>query len=192
MVMAGWIDDLREALVIEFECVCDLGAPGAVQKHKDVRERQRDLFRDVGKEGTINDILSAEKSLLAFELAHYANSKSMKGSIKDALNDLVITEMLIKTVQDTVAYKAIDDAHTRQKNRIGDLPRDEARQFFKSHWTRLLNQDKARLDLIDKKIIDARRANIRTAEKQYIALQQIALGITPEPPDKPRRAGMGV
>jgi hypothetical protein len=42
-----------------------------------------------------------------------------------------------------------------------------------------LNQDKARLDLIDKQTVDARRANIRIARKQYIALQQTALGLYP-------------
>ena len=192
MAMAGWIDKLEFALASEFEYVRDLGAPGAVQRHKDVRACQCDLFRDLGKNGTISDIISAEKSLLAFELAYYANSKAMKGSLEDALFDLAITEKLVQTIQNPASYKAVDESHARPRNRVGGLPRDEARQFFKSHWTRLLNQDKARLDLIDKQIIDARRANIRTAEKQYEAMQQIALGITPQPPDKARGAGLGI
>ena len=192
MAMTGLIDDLREALVIEFECVHDLGALGAVQRHQDVRERQRDLFRDIGKDGTIGDILSTEKSLLAFELGHYGNSKAMRGSIEQALNDLAITENLVQTVNNPTTYKPINDAHSRPKNRVGSLPRDEARQFFRSHWTRLLNLDKGRLDLIDKKIIDARRANMRTAEKAYIALQHSALGIAPAPPNKGRGQGMGL
>ena len=71
------------------------------------------------------------------------------------------------------------------------LPRDEARQFFKSHRTRLLNLDKGRLDKLDKQIIDARRANMRTAEKSYIALQQAALGIAPDPPAPSRGHSAG-
>lgn len=190
--MAGWINKLEFALASEFECVRDLGAPGAVQRHKDVRERQRDLFRDVGKEGTISDILSAEKSLLAFELAYYANSKAMKGSLDSSLHEMAACERMLRKVQQPSIYKDVNDDHSLPRNRIGGLPRDEARQFFKSHWARLLNQDKARLDLTDKKIIDARRANMRMAEKQYITLQQIALGIIPEPPDKARGAGLGI
>ena len=192
MAMAGWIDKLEFALASEFEYVRDLGALGAVQRHKDVRVRQRDLFRDVGKNGTISDILAAEKSLLAFELAYYANSKAMKGSLDSSLHELSACERMLRKVQQPNIYKDVNDDHSLPRNRVGGLPRDEARQFFKSHWTRLLNQDKGRLDRLDKDIIDVRRANMRTAEKQYIAMQQIALGITPQPPDKARGAGLGI
>lgn len=192
MAMAGWIDKLEFALASEFEYVRDLGAPGAVQRHKDVRARQCDLFRDLGKNGTISDIISAEKSLLAFELAYYANSKAMKGSLDSSLHELSACERMLRKVQQPNIYKDVNDDHSLPRNRVGGLPRDEARQFFKSHWTRLLNQDKGRLDRLDKDIIDVRRANMRTAEKQYIAMQQIALGITPQPPDKARGAGLGI
>ena len=192
MAMAGWIDKLEFALASEFEYVRDLGAPGAVQRHKDVRACQCDLFRDLGKNGTISDIISAEKSLLAFELAYYANSKAMKGSLDSSLHELSACERMLRKVQQPNIYKDVNDDHSLPRNRVGGLPRDEARQFFKSHWTRLLNQDKGRLDRLDKDIIDVRRANMRTAEKQYIAMQQIALGITPQPPDKARGAGLGI
>lgn len=192
MAMAGWIDKLEFALASEFEYVRDLGAPGAVQRHKDVRARQCDLFRDLGKNGTISDIISAEKSLLAFELAYYANSKAMKGSLDSSLHELSACERMLRKVQQPNIYKDVNDDHSLPRNRVGGLPRDEARQFFKSHWTRLLNQDKGRLDRLDKDIIDARRANMRTAEKRYIAMQQIALGITPQPPDKVHGAGLGI
>ena len=81
MVMAGWIDEVEDALLREFECVSDLGAPGALERHKTSREAQRDLFRGIGKDGDISDILLAEKNLLAFEQAYYANSRAMRGSL---------------------------------------------------------------------------------------------------------------
>jgi len=188
--MAGWIDELEDALVSEFECVGDLSVPGSIDRHDNTRKKQQGLFQTVGKEGTLSAILLAERFILNFELEFYGNSQAMRSSIKDALADMTITERLIRTVQDPAAYQAVNQSHARPKNRVGGLPRDEARQFFRAHWTRLLNLDKGRLDRLDKDILDARRTNIRTAEKDYIVLQQIALGITPQPPDKARGAGL--
>ena len=189
--MAGWIADFQDALVVAFECVSDLGAPGALDRHKTARSKQRDLFRAIGGNGSLEDILTAERNLLAFERTHYANSKAMSGSLTDALTDLGIAQKLTSTIHDPSAYSAIDRSHAREKNRLNGLPRDEARQFFKSHRTRLLNLDKGRLDKLDKQIIDARRANMRTAEKSYIALQQAALGIAPDPPAPSRGHSAG-
>lgn len=192
MVMTGWIVELERALLSEFETISDLGAAGALKQHKTARISQAELFWSVGKNGEITDILLAKKFIQNFELVYYANSKAMKGSIEASLTELAACERMLTKVQQPSIYKDVNDDHSLPRNRVGGLPRDEARQFFKSHWARLLNQDKSRLDRLDKDIIDARRANIRTAEKHYIALQQIALGITPEPPDKSRGAGMGI
>ena len=192
--MAGWIDEIEDALVREFECVSDLGAPGALDRHRPSREAQRDLFNAIGKDGDIGDILLAEKTLLAFEKIYYANSRAMRGSLDEALTDLAIAERLITTIHNLAAYRIVDSSHARKRNRLNGLPRDEARQFFRSHGTRLLNLDKGRLDRLDKQIIDARRANMRTAETTYIRMQQAALGITPDPlgPSCGRGAGRGM
>ena len=189
--MAGWIAEFQDALVVEFESVSDLGAPGALDQHKTARSKQRDIFCAIGGDGGLEDILAAEKNLLAFELTHYANSKAMKGSLTEALTDLAIAQKLVATVHDPSAYRAIDLGHARGKNRLNGLPRDEARQFFRSHRTRLLNLDKGRLDKLDKQIIDTRRANMRTAETSYITLQQAALGLAPDPPPPSRGRGAG-
>ena len=189
--MAGWIAEFQDALVVEFESVNDLGAPGALDRHKTARRKQWDMFQTIGGDGSLEDILTAEKNLLAFELTHYANSKAMSGSLTEALSDLSITQTLVETILDPSACRAIDASHLRGKNRLNGLPRDEARQFFRSHGTRLLNLDKGRLDKLDKQIIDARRANMRTAEKSYIALQKTALGIEPQPLEQSRGRGVG-
>ncbi|WP_072282003.1 hypothetical protein [Rappaport israeli] len=54
---------------------------------------------------------------------------------------------------------------------------DEARQSFKSHFARLVNMDKSRLDDDEKKIIDARKSMISTAQKLYMARQANTLGV---------------
>jgi hypothetical protein len=148
------------------------------------------MFQTIGGDGSLEGIWTAEKNLLAFELTRYANSKAMSGSLTEALSDLTITQTLVETILDPSAYRAIDASHLRGKNRLNGLPRDEARQFFRSHGTRLLNLDKGRLDKLDKQIIDARRANMRTTEKSYIALQKAALDIEPKPLAQSRGRGV--
>jgi hypothetical protein len=107
----------------------------------------------------------------------------MNGSINN-LEDAVVREF--ECVRDLRVPGSID-RYDKAKNRQRQL----FRQFFKSHRTRLLSQDKAQLDLIDKQTVDARRTIIRIARKHSIALQQMALGLSPEQPDKARGAGLG-
>ena len=60
---------------------------------------------------------------------------------------------------------------------------------MKSHYTQLVNLDKANLSDEEKKIIDARKELMREVEKIYIELQKQALGMThpsePEPEPAP-------
>ena len=91
---------------------------------------------------------------------------------------------LLEKVRSPESYRSVDEEHTTRKRRSGGLPLDEAREFFKSHNSRLLNLDKAILSDEEKGLIDIRRANIRKAGKMYISLQQQALGITPPRKDR--------
>lgn len=133
---------------------------------------------------------TADKSRNCFYVRSETHGLS-KCSIHSCLPPLSITQTLVETILDPSAYRAIDASHLRGKNRLNGLPRDEAHQFFRSHGTRLLNLDKGRLDKLDKQIIDARRANMRTTEKSYIALQKAALDIEPKPLAQSRGRGVG-
>lgn len=70
-----------------------------------------------------------------------------------------------------------------------NLPYDAGREALKSHYTQLVNLDKANLSDEEKKIIDARKELMREVEKIYIELQKQALGMThpsePEPEPAP-------
>ena len=72
--------------------------------------------------------------------------------------------------------------YSLSKNQIGGLPRDQARQFFISHQTRLRNLGKGRMEESERALLSIRAGNIKTAETVYKELQQQALGIK----DKPR------
>ena len=139
----------------------------------------RDHLRDVGKSGDIGLILATEKAILVTDFTLYANSPAMSGSLRTALHELVAAEKLLPKVADPARYKAVDEDHSLGKNRKGGVPLDEARQFFRSHDTRLVNMDRSRLDDAEKAIIDERKRNVRVAEKVYTAVQLKVLGLTP-------------
>ncbi|WP_343870543.1 hypothetical protein, partial [Caenispirillum bisanense] len=119
-----------------------------------LQETRSDLLNQVkavGKSGDLDLILSVERTFLQNDLDRHANSKGMADSLVAALTDLEIAEKHVTLVRDPAAYQAIDAGHSRGRNRLPkgnteSVPNDEARQFFKSHATRLLNQDRSRLD----------------------------------------------
>lgn len=144
---------------------------------------KRDLIcthlQEVGRSGDVALIIATEKALLVTDLTLYSNSGAMANSLKTALLELKAAEALLPKVADPSLYKSVDEAHSLPKNRIGGVPRDEARQFFSSNAARLLNMDKSRLDREEKAIVEERKRNMRIAEKGYTALQYKVLGIAP-------------
>ena len=134
---------------------------------------------EVGKTGEARLILELELAILQEERNHLSNSKVQEGSLDTAIEGTRITLGLLEKVQSTESYRSVDENHTSRKRRSGGLPLDEAREFFKSHNSRLLNLDKAILTDEEKELIDIRRANISKAGKMYIAMQQQTLGINP-------------
>lgn len=165
-----------------------------------VRASRHDIhgfMKDVGASGDLDLILAVEKDLLQNDLDRHANSKGMADSLVAALAELGSAERHVQLVRDPAAYKAIDETYSLPKNRLpkgnaAGVPHDEARQFFKSHATRLLNQDRSRLDPEEKQLLDQRKANIRAAEKVYTALQREALGLPPPERQRNRAQAAGM
>lgn len=150
------------------------------QPARDYSDRQEKLLgsiREVGKTGDITLILEAERRFLRNEMRFYSNSTGQRGSLKSALQELDQAEKMLPLVKDSALYIAVDASHANAKSRISGLPRDAARHFFASHNARLLNADKSRLTETEKKIVDARRHNIRVASLAYVSLQEKALGV---------------
>lgn len=172
----GLLSNLREKMTAEFVAFENKERSPAAQIHKTAQENNLDAVLAIGRSGDLQTILTAERALLTNELTRYGNSAGMKSSLGAALNDLDGARHHLKIVKDPERYAAVDQLFQRPKNRRRGLPYDEARQFFNAHNTRLLNQDRSRLSETEKKTLNARRTNMRIAEKQYIALQQKALG----------------
>ena len=144
---------------------------------------------EIGKSGNLDLILAVEQRFLENDQAQYANSPAMKRSLETAMAELHSAQRHTAMVDDPKRYRAVDGSHSLPKNRKAGLPYDEARQFFNSHAARLLNMDKSRLDAEEKKIVDLRKSNMRTADKLYADRQRKTLGI--EVAQKPQR-GLGL
>ena len=102
------------------------------------------------------------------------------------LAELGGAEHHLEIVRSPDRYRSLDKLFQRQRNRRQGLPDDEARQFFRAHNARLLNQDRSRLTNEEKRTLEARRSNLRVAEKAYIALQREALGLPAKALDRSR------
>ncbi len=191
MAKTGLIDRLDKQLFDERTGKSKVAAWRGAAALKDTQEQLRKSLAEIGKTGDPDTILSAERSILINDLEHYGNSPAMRGSLQGALNEHKAALRLLARVREPDRYREIDETHSLPKNRVGGVPRDEARQFFRSHSARLLNMDKSRLDKVEKTIIEERRGNLRIAEKGYTALQRKALGLGPER-DRDMDRGMGL
>ena len=158
----------------------------SVKKHRQastaqaVTEFRQTLLADVkaiSESGSAELVVAMEKALVQHDLEYYANSKTMIGSLNTALSEFAMIERQLAKVDDPEKYKATDQSFGLAKNRSKGLPLDEARQAFKSHYARLVNLDKAPLDDLQKKLIEARKSGFHRAEQQYIARQARTLGV---------------
>lgn len=191
MAKTGLIEKFDRAFLGERVLTTAISKTLPAKERQEMRREILDLVKEVGRSGDLNAILAAERRFLENDRAEYANSRAMRSSLDVALGELKIAERHLELVNDPAQYRLIDEAHSLPKRRVGGLPKDEARLFFGSHATRLLNQDKSRLDRQEKQIIDARKQNMRTAAKLYEARQRQALGLEPAPgKNRGRNPGM--
>ena len=170
-------EPLREALIREGAAVAGItrSAPGKAARIS--RASVEKQLNEARRTGDLGCILRVEEIVLRNELERYANSRAMRTSLETSLAEHAVATRMLDRVRDPAAYREVDANFSLPRNRIGGVPRDEARQFFRSHATRLLNQDKNRLDESEKRVLDERRSNMRHAEKLYAVLQERALGI---------------
>ena len=125
-------------------------------------------------------ILEAERLLLRDEFDRFANTPTMEGSLEAAMDELDAALAMVRVVVDPAVYRErVDETHRVRKHRIGDVPKDDARTFFRGHRSRLDNLMKARGTDEEKAVLAARSASMRVAERMYASLQHEALGIAP-------------
>lgn len=121
-------------------------------------------------------LLATEKTLLRWEREEFADNAAMRTSLDNAVSDLEAAAKMLPRVRDAARYaQEVDATHTIPKRRVRGLPRDDAREFFASHATRLGNLAKARAPAVEKFVLSERRRNVRAAAQAYTDLQRVAV-----------------
>lgn len=160
-------------------------SPGA-EDYRTAQAKLLEVVKAVGRNGGISAIIAAEKAILLNERKLYADSSGMRGSLDAAFKDIDDMEKHVVTLQAPKAYKALAGHFEHPRNQRGGLPLDGGRKALTAHDTRLLNTDKSRMTETERRTLDVRRANLRIAEKAYVAMQRQALGL-PSPTLKKSR-----
>ena len=171
------LEAAERILAFEAALVEERNKTSASQRLAGFRNQLLLFIKDTARGGNAERIVALEKTIIKNDLDRYSNSKPMADSLKAALNEFAVIERQLGMVDKPEQYKPVDAAYSLPKNRNKGLPIDEARQSFRSHSARLGNLDKSRLDDTEKQIIDARRAALSAAEREYIKRQARTLGV---------------
>ena len=147
---------------------------------EEARSDEKTMLLATARLGDAEKILKIEQVLLQNELTFVASSPAMTSSLNTAIQELDAALKLFEKVKSPKTYQELAAGYTLDKNQIRGLPRDEARQFFKSHQVRLRNLDKGRLSDSERDVLSTRIDNIKSAERLYEQLQEQALDIKAE------------
>ena len=169
---------LTRLLVAEADFAEILKNTRAAKQLQGARDDLLEHVRKIGSSGDLPSIVATEQAIVKGDLTRYANSADMKKSLTTALTEIGVIERHMAMVADPARYRIVNEAHSLPRNRKRDLPYDEARQAFNSHYTRLTNLDKSRLTAEEKNVIEARRGNLKTGAKLYEQMQARAIGIS--------------
>ena len=150
-------------------------AGSAIDTARDSREKLLPILHATEALHDLETILGVEKTFLTHEREHLAEAPLKTSSLDNGIQELEAALVMLKWVRRPDEYRKLDIFFSLSKNREHDLPRDQARQFFNSHSTRLKNLEKGRMEATEREIILARHSNIMLAQQLYIELQQSAL-----------------
>lgn len=149
------------------------------QSLSETRKKLLNHIREIVKTSDAPLMIATELAILQNDFDRYANSRAMESSLQSAINEMEVIRRHFAIIH-TPAYATVNAAFSLPKNRQKGLPLDEARQSFRSHYARLANLDKSRLDDDEKEIIDARQEMFGVAQEIYTGCQLQVLGIMQE------------
>lgn len=144
-------------------------------------------LRQQAKERNVGSMLDDERLMLTHSLKFDANSQEEKNSLKAAIEQLDESRSCFESLTtDPEAYKKNEKTYPSKKKEAG-LPLDAARDFFKSHTTRLTNILTGKSSHYEKVLVRQRKENLNIVKDAYVELQRKALGI--ESPQKNKGVG---
>ncbi len=148
----------------------------AQKLHDDGIMETVDYLRQQANERNIGSMLEDERLLLVHSLKFDANSVEEKNSLQSAIAQLDEGRRCFEFLTtEPQAYKMHEASYPAKKKEAG-LPLDAARDFFKSHATRLTNILSGKSSHFEKLLVRQRKDNLRVIREAYVELQRKSLG----------------
>ncbi|MDR1922306.1 MAG: hypothetical protein LBS31_11280 [Candidatus Adiutrix sp.] len=178
--MAGLIDECLLHLSRDLEAKTQTPeSPQYKNQEKSARPRHTLIFlRRVAQTRDIHVLLDVERLALEHTLKYDTNSPEEKQSVTVALDQLDTCRKCFDSLMNNPAgYRENVDPTYSSKAREAGLPLDAAKEFFKSHATRLTNNLVSKASHVEKLLLRQRKENVAVMRECYAELQQKALGI---------------
>ena len=126
---------------------------------------------------SLDDLMRAEFAILVFEQENFVNDAHMRSSYEHALLGYEAGIAMLPKLRDRTRYQMVDDDRRLAPGRIGEVPKDDARNALRSHATRLRNVLSGVYPLSYKRFIRCRMTCITKTEALYEAEQRAVLGV---------------
>ncbi len=138
------------------------------------------FLQKIAQSRNIHLLLDVERLVMEHSLQYDTNSPEERQSVKVALEQLDMCKKCLHSLAHNPAgYRESVDPTYSNKTREAGLPLDAARQFFKSHTTRLTNNLVSKASHVEKLLLRQRKENVAVMRDCYVELQQKALNIAP-------------
>ena len=126
---------------------------------------------------SLDELMRAEFFIIAFEHEHFVNDAHMQSSYEHALLGYEAGIAMLPKLRDRTRYQMVDDDRRLAPGRIGEVPKDDARNALRSHATMLRNVLSGVYPLSYKRFIRCRMTCVAKTEALYEAEQRAALGV---------------
>ena len=163
------------AATLEFRKASGYQAGKAIDNARNARTKLLSVLHDATRLQDIDALLAIERIFLEQEREHLAESPKKTASLNKAVREIDAAITMLTHVRSPDDYRLADIYFSLPHNRLHDLPKDQAHQFFASHATRLGNVEKHRLEDGERKLVVTRTDNIKMAQQLYTEFQRQAL-----------------
>jgi hypothetical protein len=139
------------------------------------------VFKDVEARRDVDLVLEVFGTILKDTERHHLHpdNPEITHSIANALRELRGSEETLPTVFSPSTYDCVARSHMTPKKTVKDRPKDQVRDFLTSQIARIRNECKVVSSDARVGLLNAQLACLRTAEKEYIKLQDKAMGREP-------------
>ena len=173
--MTGLKDNILDHLNRNWETRKQIIHSPAQKQHDEGVLLTLNYLRQGAASKDISKLFDDERIMLVHSLKFDANSPEEAQSLKAAIAQLDEAKTCLNSMNNNPAAYKENEATFSSKKKEAGLPLDAAREFLKSHSTRLTNGLAGKGAHSDKLLLRQRKENLKVIRECYIELQKKAL-----------------